>query len=112
MMKDVERVEEILSSKEKFVKNVSDVKFIFKKFFHNTDDDNLIETTIYSAHTEKEIRDFYDIYKSRYGDMVISSAGRPWNPEVQVGKCKEWMVVTYREYDGYTSYANMTLKTY
>lgn len=112
MESDTEKIKEIINNKEKFLKNVSSVEFIFKKFFHNTNSDDLIETTVYSAHTEKEIRDFYNIYKSRYGNIVISSIGRPWNPEVQVGKCKEWMVVGYREYDGYTLYVNMTLKTY
>ena len=33
MERDIEKVKEILSSKEKFLENVSDVEFVFKGYF-------------------------------------------------------------------------------
>lgn len=68
MTKDIERVEEILSSKEKFLENIWGVKFELRIIDIGT---RLIKITNYSAYViKKELEKFYDRYKSRICDKL------------------------------------------
>lgn len=68
MTKDIERVEEILSSKEKFLENIWGVKFELRILDIVT---RLTKTTNYSAYVIKEeLEKFYDRYKARICDKL------------------------------------------
>ena len=67
MMKDIERVEEILSSKEKFLENIWGVEF---KLVMTVINSQFTKTERYSAYTYNELGEFYDRYKSRICDKL------------------------------------------
>lgn len=67
MIKDIERVEEILSSKEKFLENIWGVEF---KLVRTVINSQLTKTERYSAYTYSELGEFYDRYKSRICDKL------------------------------------------
>lgn len=107
MMKDIERIEEILSSKEKFLENVSDVEFVFKCYSKNMNPKNLVLFYSYSASEDEELEDFYDDYELKgYGDMEIKRV-----VEFNYLRKRYW-VEMYEECDGYISYAEMMLDLY
>lgn len=107
MIKDIERVEEILSSKEKFLENVSDVEFVFKCYSKNINPKNLVLFYSYSASEDEELEDFYDDYELKgYGDMEIKHV-----VELNYLRKRYW-VEMYEECDGYISYAEMMLDLY
>lgn len=107
MMKDIERIEEILSSKEKFLENVSDVEFVFKCYSKNMNPKNLVLFYSYSASEDEELEDFYDDYELKgYGDMEIKRV-----VELNYLRKRYW-VEMYEECDGYISYAEMMLDLY
>ena len=107
MIKDIERVEEILSSKEKFLENVSDVEFVFKCYSKNINPKNLVLFYSYSASEDEELEDFYDDYELKgYGDMEIKRV-----VELNYLRKRYW-VEMYEECDGYIFYAEMMLDLY
>ena len=70
--KDIDFVKEIMSSKWKFLRNVSDVEFVFKCYSKSMNPKNLVLFHCYSKHTDEELEDFYYDYKIRdYDDMEI-----------------------------------------
>lgn len=72
MTKDIEKVKEILSDKRKFLRNVSNVEFVFKCYSKNMNSKNLVLFYSYSASEDEELEDFYDDYELKgYGDMEI-----------------------------------------
>lgn len=72
MIKDIKRIEEILSSKEKFLENVWGVIFAFKCYFKSMNPKNLVLFYSHSASEDKELEDFYDDYELKdYGNMEI-----------------------------------------
>ena len=107
MIKDIERVEEILSSKEKFLENVSDVEFVFKCYSKNMNPKNLVLFYSHSASEDDELEDLYDDYELKgYGDMEIKRV-----VELNYLRKRYW-VEMYEECDGYISYAEMMLDLY
>lgn len=66
MKSDVEKIEEIFSSKEKFLENIWGVEFELRRY-HTT---GMIKITRYSAYTYSELGQFYDRYKSRIIDKL------------------------------------------
>mgnify|MGYP007042644168 CR=1 FL=1 len=70
---DIDFIKEIMSSKEKFLENVSSVEFGFKYYLNNDmNPKDLVVFTTYSAHNSAELKDFYDNYELKYwGDMEI-----------------------------------------
>lgn len=107
MMKDIERVEEILSSKEKFLENVSDVEFVFKCYSKNMNPKNLVFFKTYSTYNLAELGEFYDMYEFKeYGSREIKRV-------VKLNYLrKRYWVEMYEECDGYISYAEMMLDLY
>lgn len=106
-MKDIEKVKEILSSKEKFLENVSNVEFVFKCYSKNMNPKNLVLFYSYSASEDEELEDFYDDYELKdYGDMEIKRV-----VELSYLRKRYW-VEMYEECDGYISYAEMMLDLY
>lgn len=107
MGSDVEKVREIMSSKEKFLENVSNVEFVFKRYSKNMNPKNLVLFHRYSASEDKELEDFYDDYELKdYGDMEIKSV-------VELSYLrKRYLVEMYEECDDYISYAEMMLDLY
>lgn len=108
MIKDIEKIKEIFSSKEKFLENVSDVEFVLKCYSKNMNPRNLVLFDCYSEHTDEELENFYCDYKiNDYDDMEIKRVvesnhlqGRYW-------------VKMYKECDdGYILYAEMMLDVY
>ena len=67
MMKGIERVEEILSRKEKFLENIWCVEF---KLVMTVINSQFTKTERYSAYTYNELGEFYDRYKSRICDKL------------------------------------------
>lgn len=109
MTKKIEKIKEIFSSKEKFLENVSDIEFTFKRVADNVDkmdgNINMIEFMSYSAHDEKELGNFYDIFRIRgYYDLEIKS--------VENLLQHEYWVYMYKKYYEYVFYAQIVLKTY
>lgn len=107
MTKDIEKVKEILSDKRKFLRNVSDVEFVFKCYSKNMNPKNLVLFYSYSASEDEELEDFYDDYELKgYGDMEIKRV-----VELNYLQKRYW-VEMYEECDGYISYAEMMLDLY
>lgn len=107
MTKDIEKVKEILSDKRKFLRNVSDVEFVFKCYSKNMNPKNLVLFYSYSAFEDEELEDFYDDYELKgYGDMEIKRV-----VELNYLQKRYW-VEMYEECDGYISYAEMMLDLY
>lgn len=72
MMKDIEKVKEILSSKEKFLENVWGVTFAFKCYSKNMNPKNLAFFKTYSTYNLAELGEFYDMYEFKeYGSREI-----------------------------------------
>lgn len=67
MIKDVEKVKEILSSKEKFLENIWGVEC---KIVMTAINSQFIKTERYSAYTYSGLGEFYDRYKSRICDKL------------------------------------------
>lgn len=67
MMKDIERIDEILSSREKFLENIWGVEF---KLVMTVINSQFTKTERYSAYTYNELGEFYDRYKSRICDKL------------------------------------------
>lgn len=65
---DINLVKEIMSSKEKFLENVSDVEFVFKGYFEDMNPQHLAIFRTCSAHTEWELEDFYSMYRFKEYD--------------------------------------------
>lgn len=66
MTKDIERIKEIFSSKEKFLENIWGVEFELRRYNIT----GMIKITRYSAYTYNELGEFYDKYKSRICDKL------------------------------------------
>lgn len=67
MMKDIEKVKEILSSKEKFLENIWGVEF---KLVMTVVNSQFAKTERYSAYACNELGEFHDRYKSRICDKL------------------------------------------
>ena len=67
MIKDIKRIKEILSSKEKFLENIWGVEF---KLVRTVINSQLTKTERYSAYTCNELGEFYDRYKLRICDKL------------------------------------------
>ena len=67
MIKDIKRIKEILSSKEKFLKNIWGVEFELVSLVTVS---RLTRKENYSAYTYSELGEFYDKYKSRICDKL------------------------------------------
>lgn len=66
---DIDFIKEIMSSKEKFLENVSSVEFGFKYYLNNDmNPKDLVVFTTYSAHNSAELKNFYDNYELKYWD--------------------------------------------
>lgn len=109
MKNDIDFVNEIMGDKEKFLANIGDAEFVLKGYFYNTSINNLTEFASYSAHNDRELKDFYDIFKSRgyYDDLNIKSVVRldGW----KLG----YFIELYKKYDyDYVLCAEMLLETY
>lgn len=66
---DIDFIKEIMSSKEKFLENVSSVEFGFKYYLNNDmNPKDLVVFTTYSAHNSAELKNFYDNYELKYRD--------------------------------------------
>lgn len=107
MIKEIEKVKEIMSDKCKFLRNVGNVEFVFKCYSKNMNPKNLVLFYSYSAFEDEELEDFYDDYKLKgYGDMEIKRV-------VKLNYLnyfrKRYWVEMYEECDGYISYAEMVL---
>lgn len=106
MIQGIERVDEILSNKEKFLENVWSAEFNFRKIVGDSGYVNLIEFPIYVANDEGEREHFYDIYKTRgYDNFEIDSIEKD---DSMWGKCT-YCVEMHKKYEGYTLYATMVL---
>ena len=70
---DIDFIKEIMSSKEKFLENVSSVEFGFKYYLNNDmNPKDLVVFTTYSAHNSAELKDFYDMYEFKeYNNLKI-----------------------------------------
>lgn len=104
MMKDIERVKEILSSKEKFLENIWGVEF---KLVMTVINSQFIKTERYSAYTYNELGEFYDRYKSRICDKLKLEIR--YVEQVDVAFNHGYRVEMYKKCNGYTLYAVMIL---
>lgn len=110
MESDIEKVKEIMSSKEKFIKNVCNVSFTFKKFINNVIHNmELIEFISYNAQNFHDLKELYDLYKSIGCDKLeIKSVAKA------DGEMFEYSIVLYKKNDitDYIVYVEMLLGTY
>lgn len=67
MKSDIEKVKEIMISKEKFLENIWGVEFKLVKTAINS---QFTKVERYSAYTYNELGEFYDRYKSRICDKL------------------------------------------
>lgn len=105
MESDVEKIREIFSSKENFLKYVWGVEFNFRKIMDDAGNSNWIEFPMYVAEDEGEIGYFYDIYETREYDKFEIDY-------VDNGNYKDshkYWVKMHKNYNGYTLYAEMML---
>lgn len=108
MTKDIEKIKEIMSDRRKFLRNVSDVEFVFKCYSKNMNPKNLVLFYSYSQHTDEELEDFYDDYELKdYGDMEIKRV-----VELNYLRKRYWVEMYERCDDGYILYAEMMLDLY
>lgn len=70
--KNIDFVKEIMSSRKKFLENVSDVEFVFKGYAGDMNPKHLTLFATYSIHDLAELNDFYSTYKiHEYENMEI-----------------------------------------
>ena len=108
--KDIcEEVLDILSSRDKFINNVGAVEFLFKKYAKPAIiSKNLVDYATYSAHSERELEDFYDEFRLRgYGGLKIMRVVK-LNNKWKMG----YYVELAKDYDDFSLYAEMVLDTY
>ena len=109
-VKDIcEEVLNIMSSRDKFINNVGAVEFLFKKYAKPAVImKNLVDYETYSAHSERELEDFYDAFRWRgYGDLKIMRVVK-LNNKWKMG----YYVELAKDYDNFSLYAEMVLETY
>lgn len=108
--KDIcEEVLDIMSSRDKFINNVGAVEFLFKKYAKPAVfAKNLVDYATYSAHSERELEDFYDAFRLRgYGGLKIMRVVK-LNNKWKMG----YYVELAKDYDDFSLYAEMVLETY
>ena len=109
-VKDIcEEVLDIMSSRDNFINNVGAVEFLFKKYVKPAVImKNLVDYATYSAHSERELEDFYDAFRLRgYGDLKIMRVVK-LNNKWKMG----YYVELAKDYDNFSLYAEMVLETY
>lgn len=62
MESDVEKVKEIMGSKERFLENICGVEFSFKCYVDDMKTKHLAFFQTYSKHSLAELEEFYDMY--------------------------------------------------
>lgn len=103
-----EEVLDIMSSRDKFINNVGAVEFVVKKYAKPACiTKNLVDYATYSAHSERELEDFYSAFRLRgYGGLKI----------MRVVKLDGWKMGYYvewaKDYDDFCLYAEMVLETF
>ena len=104
-----EEVLDIMSSRDKFINNVGAVEFLIKKYAKPAViAKNLVDYATYSAHSERELEDFYDAFRLRgYGGLKIMRVVK-LNNKWKMG----YYVELAKDYDGFSLYAEMVLETY
>lgn len=107
-----EEVLDIMSSRDKFINNVGAVEFLFKKYAKPAKSavfaKNLVDYATYSAHSERELEDFYDAFRLRgYGGLKIMRVVK-LNNKWKMG----YYVEMAKDYDEFSLYAEMVLETY
>ena len=104
-----EEVLDIMSSRDKFINNVGAVEFLFKKYAKPAViAKNLVDYATYSAHSERELEDFYDAFRLRgYGGLKIMRVVK-LNNKWKMG----YYVELAKDYDDFSLYAEMVLETY
>lgn len=107
MMKDIERVKEILSSKEKFLENIRGVEC---KIVMTAINSQFIKTERYSAYTYSGLGEFYDRYKSRICGGLKLEIG--YVKQVDVAGSHGYMVILYICRDCLAYTAQMLLLPY
>lgn len=121
MNNDIDFVNEIMSDKKKFIHNVCDVSFTFKKFVNNMNHNmELIEFIGYNAHNFEELEHFYDVYKSIECDKLeIKSVAKVNGERFEYSSDMfEYSVMLYKKYidvdnlADYIVYAEMLFSTY
>ena len=104
MIKDIKIIEEILSSKEKFLENVWSVEL---ELGWTVISSQFTKTERYFASTYDGLGDFYNRYKSRICDRLKLEIRNV--EQVDVAFNHGYRVEMYKKYDGYTLYAVMIL---
>lgn len=107
MKSDIERIKEIMSSRNKFLNSVDSVVFVFRKIVSDTGYVNWLDFGSFEAENDNELRYFYDAYKVReYDNFEILSANR--TDYLKRGNYR-YRIEICKKYDGYTLYAVMIL---
>lgn len=102
-----EEVSDVMSSRDKFIQSIGDVEFVLKRYAKPGTTKNLAEFATYSAHNERQLEDFYDMYKLRgYDKLKI----------MRVVKLDGWKMGYYvelsKDYDSFSLCVEMLLETF
>lgn len=101
MESDVEKVKEIMGSKERFLENICGVEFSFKCYVDDMKTKHLAFFQTYSKHSLAELEEFYDMYGFKeYDGCEIKNVVRLNTLQ------KQYWVELYKKFDAdiYTPY--------